>query len=133
MDYIDLVSRDSNILYISQFGSYGTSERVENVSDIDIGIILKSFEDINFALEDNLINIFKKIYNYDDVNITIVELNIDDKLTRNIICGKTLYSTFGEKTLKRQCLNIEKNVSKQRDYYEHIKLQKLKKEVFELW
>lgn len=133
MDYINLASNDSNILYISQFGSYGSIDWVENVSDIDIGVILNSMEDLDFSLEDNLISIFREVYNYSNVNITVVEMNLDDKLTRNIICGKTLYSTIDEKTLKRQCLYIEKSVSKQRSYYEYIKLQKVKNEVSELW
>ena len=114
MDYINLASNDSNILYISQFGSYGSIDWVENVSDIDIGVILNSMEYLDFSLEDNLINIFREVYNYSDVNITIVEMNLDDKLTRNIICDRTLYSTIDEKTLKRQCLYIEKSVSNQK-------------------
>lgn len=124
---------DSNILYISQFGSYGTDEWVKNVSDIDIGVVVNSLENLDFELEDKLIAYFKKVYDYDIINITIVKYDLEDKLTRNIICGKTLYSKLNEKDIKRLCLYIERTVQYQRNYYELGKLEKLKIEVENLW
>lgn len=124
---------DSNILYISQFGSYGTDEWVKNISDIDIGVVVNSLENLDFELEDKLIAYFKKVYDYDIINITIVKYDLEDKLTRNILCGKTLYSKLNEKDIKRLCLYIERTVQYQRNYYELGKLEKLKIEVENLW
>lgn len=129
----DLEINDLNILYISQFGSYGTDEWVKNISDIDIGVVVNSLENLDFELEDKLIAYFKKVYDYDIINITIVEYDLEDKLTRNILCGKTLYSKLNEKDIKRLCLYIEKTVQYQRNYYELGKLEKLKIEVENLW
>lgn len=129
----DLEINDLNILYISQFGSYGTDEWVKNISDIDIGVVVNSLENLDFELEDKLIAYFKKFYDYDIINITIVKYDLEDKLTRNIICGKTLYSKLNEKDIKRLCLYIEKTVQYQRNYYELGKLEKLKIEVENLW
>ena len=130
---MDFEINDSNITYISQFGSYGTNEWIKNISDIDIGVIVVSVQELDYYLEDKLINHFKSVYNYDNINITFTTYDLDNKLARNIICGKTIYSTFDEKELKRRCLNIEKVVCNQRNYYEMKKLQKLKSEVSNLW
>lgn len=130
---INFEVEDSNIIYISQFGSYGTEEWVEYVSDIDIGVVVNSLEELDCTLEDRLTNDFKKMYKYDNINITIVEYDLDVKLVRNIICGKTIFSRINEKDIKTECLYIEKMVQKQREYYEAAKLEKLKDEVNELW
>ena len=127
------IINDSNIIYISQFGSYGTEEWIENVSDIDIGVIVNSLSSLNYLLEDKLIEHFRNEYKYNIVNITIVEYDLENKLTRNIICGKTIYSNIDEKHIKKKCLYIEKSVSEQRSYYEMSKLKSLKDEVSNLW
>lgn len=62
LNNLDFNIKNNNILYISQFGSFGTSEWIQNISDIDIGVILKSFHDIDFSLEDFLTSKFEKIY-----------------------------------------------------------------------
>lgn len=124
---------DENIIYISQFGSYGTNEWIENISDIDIGVIVKSLSNLDYSLEDRLIDYFKEEYQYPIVNVTLVEYDLDNKLTRNIVCGKTLYSTIDEKDIKKKCLYIEKSVNVQRTYYELGKLEILKNEVNNLW
>lgn len=129
----DINFNDSNIVYMSQFGSYGTSEWIKGVSDIDIGVIVRSLNEINPYLEDRIKQHFIKEYKYDNVNITFVELNLENKLSRNIICGKTLYSTFDEKSMKGKCLYIEGTVQYQRKYYELGKLEHLKNEVNNLW
>lgn len=124
---------DSNIIYISQFGSYGTSEWISGISDIDIGIVVKHLDDINPYLEDEMKQYFEQEYSYNNVNITFAEFDIESKLLRNIICGKTVYSTFDEKTMKRKCLYIENSVQYQRTYYELGKLECLRNEVNDLW
>lgn len=128
-----LIINDSNILYISQFGSYGTEEWIKDISDIDIGIIVKSLSELDYSLEDRLIEYFKEKYKYPIINITIAEYDLDNKLSRNIICGKTLYSVIDEKNIKKRCLYIEKSVREQRTYYELSKLEVLKNEVNSLW
>lgn len=124
---------DANIVYISQFGSYDTEEWIEGVSDIDIGVVVKSLNNIEPYLEDNIKMCFQKEYNYDIVNVTFVELDYDSKLCRNIICGKTLYTTINEKDAKRECLYIENITGFQRRYYEISKLEQLRNEVNNLW
>lgn len=133
MTFPKSIINDENIIYISQFGSYGTSQWKENFSDIDIGVIVKSLDDLDFTLEDTLKDLFIKEYNYSDIQITIVILDLNQRLVRNIICGKTLFSKLDEKSLKYESLYIEKNWGYYIDYYEIKKLEKLKHEVSELW
>lgn len=129
----DLKLNDDNVLYISQFGSYGTCEWVKDISDIDIGVIVNSLTELDFDLEDKLADYFKKIYNYNNVNVTIVSFDVENRLTRNIICGKTLYSVIDEKDLKKHCCYIERKVHNQRTYYEAGMMEHLKNEVNNLW
>lgn len=124
---------DNNIIYISQFGSYGTCDWINGVSDIDIGVIVNSLNELDFDLEDKLIDYYRNKYNYDNVNITIVEYDLENRLTRNIICGKTEYSKIDEKELKKYCCYIERTVHSQRVYYEINKMEHLKNEVKNLW
>ena len=124
---------DNNVLYISQFGSYGTCEWIKDRSDIDIGVIVKSLSELDLSLEDELVDYFKKIYNYNNVNITIVNYDLENRLTRNIICGKTIYSQIDEKQLKKYCCYVEREVHNQRTYYELSRMEYLKNEVKNLW
>ncbi|MGL5149749.1 MAG: nucleotidyltransferase domain-containing protein [Clostridium sp.] len=124
---------DSNVMYISQFGSYGTEEWIDGISDIDIGVIVNSLSNLDYSLEDKLVEYFKEQYKYNIVNITIVEYDLDNKLTRNIICGKTIYSSLDEKYIKKKCVYIEKSVAGQRNYYEMSRLKLLKSEVNNIW
>lgn len=133
VDNLHLNIDKTNLLYISQFGSYGTSEWIENISDIDIGVLVSSLDKLDYSLEYVLQDYFKELYNYDNVNITIIELDINNQLARNIICGKTFYSILEEKELKYKSLYLTKSTLLQREYYHDICLEKAKEDLFNLW
>lgn len=121
-----------NLLYISQFGSYGTIEWKKDISDIDIGIIVEDMEKLDFSLEYEVEDYFKELYKYENVNVTVVEFDIENQLVRNIICGKTFYSKIDEEELKYKAIYLTRISEKQRAYYDDLMLEKAK-EGLEIW
>lgn len=62
------------IVAISQFGSYGTEYWIKDRSDIDLAVITEP--NITYMetlkIEDELIPIFKKYYEYEDIHLTFI-------------------------------------------------------------
>lgn len=72
--FIEKLRKISNIIAVCKFGSHGTGYWIENRSDIDIAVVVNSsvsfMDTIN--IEDELIDIIKEYYNYDNIHLTFI-------------------------------------------------------------
>ena len=65
-----------NIISLAIFGSYSTEYWRENSSDIDILVLMKKRNDVmdEFDLEDELIPVLQKHFNYDKIHLTFMNM-----------------------------------------------------------
>ena len=73
----DLKIYNKNIISMVVIGSYNTEYWRENISDIDILVLLNKKIDVSleFDLEDELIPILEKYFNYDNIHLTFLYIN----------------------------------------------------------
>lgn len=73
----DLKICNKNIISMVVIGSYNTEYWRENISDIDILVLLNKKIDVSleFDLEDELIPILEKYFNYDNIHLTFLYIN----------------------------------------------------------
>lgn len=73
----DLKIRNKNIISMAVIGSYNTEYWRENISDIDILVLLNKKIDVSleFDLEDELIPVLEKYFNYNNIHLTFLYLN----------------------------------------------------------
>ena len=76
-EYIKSLSKIDGLVSISQFGSYGTENWIENKSDIDLVVITAPNKNFMFTLkiEDDILELSKKFYKYNDIHLTFVLFN----------------------------------------------------------
>ena len=74
-----------NIIALALFGSYNTEQWIRNKSDIDILVLLNEKKGVNFEfdLEDKLIPLLQKFYEYDNIHLTFLYLNEFDSIFAN--------------------------------------------------
>lgn len=73
-EFISGIKNIEEIVAVCEFGSYGTKYWVEHRSDIDLAIIVApnvSFMD-TLDIEDDILDLAKKYYNYDDIHLTFI-------------------------------------------------------------
>ena len=70
----DLKICNKNIISMSVIGSYNTEYWRENISDIDILVLLNKKIDVSleFDLEDELTPILQKYFNYNNIHLTFL-------------------------------------------------------------
>ena len=112
--------------YMSVFGSYGTENWKKGVSDIDIGIIHKDIID-EYCFEEEIFPILKTYFNYEIINLTYLEKDINDFLYMNIICGETLFSKENPKELKYEVLDFYNDNGYYVELYTKLQLEKRRK------
>lgn len=68
---------NKNIISMAVIGSYNTEYWKENVSDIDILVLLNKKIDVSleFDLEDELTPILEEYFNYNNIHLTFLYLN----------------------------------------------------------
>lgn len=73
----DLKVENKDIISMASIGSYNTQFWRDGKSDIDILILLDKKIDVSieFDLEDNLIPILEKYFNYDNIHLTFIYMN----------------------------------------------------------
>lgn len=73
-NFIDEMSKIKDVVSICKFGSHGTEYWIEGRSDIDLAIVVAP--EVSFTktlyIEDNILDICKKYYNYDNIHLTFV-------------------------------------------------------------
>lgn len=76
------ISTIENLISLAIFGSYRTKYFVKNKSDIDILVLMDYRDDITdeFELEDKLIPILRKYFNYDDIHLTFISMRDYDTI-----------------------------------------------------
>lgn len=76
-EYIEELSKIEGLVSICQFGSYGTEYWMEDVSDIDLVIVTAPDKNFMYTLkiEDDILELAKKFYKYDDIHLTFVLFN----------------------------------------------------------
>ncbi|RXI40024.1 hypothetical protein DP129_04700 [Clostridium tetani] len=70
----DKLKNIDGLVTVSQFGSYGTEYWIKNRSDIDLAVVVNentSYMD-TLNIEDEITDIFKNYYNYDNIHLTFV-------------------------------------------------------------
>ncbi len=73
----DLKICNKNIISMAVIGSYNTEYWRENISDIDILVLLNKKIDVSleFDLEDELTPILEEYFNYNNIHLTFLYLN----------------------------------------------------------
>lgn len=74
LQFQEELKKINGIVALSKFGSHGTEYWIDGRSDIDIAVVVKpniSFDDTLY-MEDELENILKEYYNYDNIHLTFI-------------------------------------------------------------
>ena len=91
---IDNLKSMKGIVAVAQFGSYGSDLWIKDRSDIDLAVIVAP--DISFMntldIEEDLLIIFRKYYEYDNIHITFIFFNdFSSKYARIAVDSKNIY------------------------------------------
>lgn len=81
----------NNVISLAVFGSYETEYFREGFSDIDIFVLIKDREDImdEIEVEDNILPILQKYFNYDNIHLTFLTMrDYDTRLANQYIDSK---------------------------------------------
>lgn len=84
----DLKMYNKNIISMAIIGSYNTEYWRANRSDIDILVLLNKKTDVSieFDLEDELIPVLEKYFNYNNIHLTFLYINdFEDQLALEYI------------------------------------------------
>lgn len=127
-EYIEELRKIDGLVSICQFGSYGTEYWRENMSDIDLVVVMAPYKDFMYTLkiEDDIVELSKKFYKYNDIHLTFVLFNeFSNKYARIAVDSDNKFIIDDEKwydfhhyvcKYARNNENLEKTLRKDEQY-----------------